>query len=286
MKIVRDVSEMQRFAGELRSQGKTIGLVPTMGCLHDGHLSLMRRAREVADALVVTIFVNPMQFGPNEDFSAYPRQFERDCELIAAEGAVAVFAPDNAAMYPENFQSRINVAKLSQGMCGGDRPGHFDGVATVVAKLFNIIGPDYAIFGEKDFQQLTLLRQLSRDLNFPLEIIGCPIVREDDGLAMSSRNKYLQGEDRIVARCLFQSITKARELVASASGPVKADRVISQCREIIAKAGAAIDYCVVVDERDLTSQDEVDGHSVMALAVKVGGKVRLIDNGKLVVSHA
>lgn len=283
MRLIRTTSEMRRFVKTVRSQGKTIGLVPTMGCLHEGHLSLMRKAKECADVLIVTIFVNPMQFGPNEDFSAYPRQLEQDCDAVAKEGAAAVFAPDDGEMYPENFQTTVNVAQLSQGMCGGNRPGHFDGVATVVAKLFNIVGPDYAVFGQKDFQQVALLRQMSADLNFPVQIIGCPIVREADGLAMSSRNKYLQGEDRIVARCLFQAINQARELVAAADGSVKATELIEQSKRVIAKAGAVVDYCVVVDEHDLSPHAVINRHSLLALAVKVGGKVRLIDNGKLIV---
>jgi pantoate--beta-alanine ligase len=284
MKVIHQITQMQQFARELRERGKKIALVPTMGCLHEGHLSLLRKGKKIADELVVTIFVNPLQFGPNEDFGAYPRQFEKDCGLVAAEGAIAVFSPTDEEMYPTNFQSKITVTRLSQGMCGADRPGHFDGVATVVAKLFNIVSPDFAIFGEKDFQQLALLRQMSKDLNFNLQIIGCPIVREDDGLAMSSRNKYLQGQDRIVARCLSQAIKSARELVQASVAPLKTKEIQEHCKMIIEKAGASLEYCVIIDERDLAPQDIANDHSVLAIAAKIGGKVRLIDNGKLIIA--
>lgn len=274
MEISRQVREWQR-------QGLKIALVPTMGCLHEGHLSLMRRAASLADRIIVSIFVNPMQFGPKEDFASYPRQLEADCRLAEKEGVHAVFCPEAGDMYSPSFQTTVSVTKLSQGMCGADRPGHFDGVATVVLKLFHLTRPDLAVFGQKDFQQLAIIRQLTADLNLEVEIVGCPIVREPDGLAMSSRNKYLQGESRQQALCLYRAILAARRLVAESPGEVTAEAVFSQTNEIIAQAGAKLEYAVVIDEDTLQKQPVVTRKSVLAIAAKIGGKVRLIDNAGL-----
>lgn len=268
-------------AAEWRRQGLKIALVPTMGCLHAGHVSLMRKAATCADRIVVTIFVNPIQFGPNEDFASYPRQLELDCRLAEQEGVHLVFCPEANDMYGPSFQTKVSIGQLSQGMCGADRPGHFDGVATVVLKLFHLTRPDVAVFGEKDFQQLAILRRMTADLNLDIDIVGCPIVREPDGLAMSSRNKYLQGESRSQALCLVNAIRAARRLVAEARTPVAAAAVIAQTREIIARAGGKLDYAVVIDQDSLQDESVVSKNSVLALAVKIGGKVRLIDNARL-----
>jgi pantoate--beta-alanine ligase len=282
MKIIQSPAEMQHQAIAWKQQGLKIALVPTMGCLHAGHLSLMRKAAQAADRVIVSLFVNPMQFGPNEDFAAYPRQFQIDCELAETEGVNLIFAPDAKEMYPEGFQTTVSVKTLSRGMCGADRPGHFDGVATVVGKLLQLTLPDIAIFGEKDFQQLAIIRQMVRDLHFPVTIIGAPIVREADGLAMSSRNKYLQGEMRSQALCLSRSIRAAQEIVAQAQQDVAAETIIKATQKIVADAGGKLEYAVVVNEHSLQAEQWVGKNSVLAIAVKIGGTVRLIDNAKLI----
>lgn len=281
MKKITSLTEISRQAADWQRQGLRIALVPTMGCLHEGHLSLMRRAAALADRIVVSIFVNPMQFGPNEDFGAYPRQLATDCQLAEQEGVHAVFSPEAQEMYGPSFQTRVSVGKLSQGMCGADRPGHFDGVATVVLKLFHLTRPQVALFGQKDYQQLAIIRQLTADLNLGIEIVGCPIIREPDGLAMSSRNKYLHGESRRQALCLSQAILAARQLVAESHGDIAAETVISHVREIIGQAGAKLEYAVVIDEDSLENQPKITPRSVLAIAAKIGGKVRLIDNARL-----
>ncbi len=281
MKIVPSLSDISQLASSWKKQGETISLVPTMGCLHEGHLSLMREAKNMGDKVIVSIFVNPLQFGPGEDLASYPRQFVIDCELAENEGVAAIFCPENKHMYGESFQTEISVSKISQGMCGKDRPGHFNGVATVVAKLFNLTRADSAVFGQKDFQQLAIIRQLVKDLNIPIEIIGSPIIREFDGLAMSSRNKYLHGEARQQALCLYNSIVAARELVAGGRDRILAQTVIDQTREIVTKAGAAIEYSVLKDESTLLDDVVVSNDSILVLAAKINGTVRLIDNGRL-----
>lgn len=282
MKIIKVPADMQDQAESWKREGLKIALVPTMGCLHNGHLSLMRKAAENADKVIVSLFVNPLQFGPNEDFDAYPRQFQTDCDLAEKEGAHVIFCPDTTAMYPEGFQTAVSVKTLAQGMCGANRPGHFDGVATVVVKLLHLTLPDFAIFGEKDFQQLAIIRQIVRDLDFPVKIIGAPIVREADGLAMSSRNKYLQGEMRDQALCLYKSLQGAREIVAQAQQRVTAETIITATEKNVAAAGGKLEYAVVINEHSLQPESLVGGGSVLAIAVKIGGKVRLIDNGKLI----
>jgi pantoate--beta-alanine ligase len=209
MEIIKSPKKMQERALGLKAESKTISCVPTMGFLHEGHLSLIRSARTAADILVVTIFVNPAQFGPTEDLSSYPRDLERDIALCEKEGVDVVFTPGTADIYPEGYSTYIEETKLSKGLCGATRPGHFRGVATVVAKLFNIVQPDSSFFGRKDYQQLCVIKKMVKDLNIPIRIIGCPIVREEDGLAMSSRNKNLTPEQRKEALCLRQALLRA-----------------------------------------------------------------------------
>lgn len=281
MKILKLPEEVTALTRNWKRAGEKIALVPTMGCLHEGHLSLVRQACKLGSVTVVTIFVNPMQFGPNEDFANYPRQLEKDCSLLEAEGVDLVFCPEPTVMYSDGFQTNIRVNELSKPMCGASRPGHFDGVATVVTKLFNITQPDYALFGEKDFQQLTIIKRLVRDLNFDIEIVGCPIVREEDGLALSSRNKYLTPETRVQALCLSRALRSAVQKV-SANGPgLSAAKLLTETRQIIEEGGGVVDYIVIVDESSLSPVETIAYGSVMALAVKIAGTVRLIDNAKL-----
>ena len=281
MKIITMPEAMSAWSDSRHREGKTIILVPTMGCLHDGHFSLIDKAKEVADLVVVSIFVNPMQFGPGEDLDAYPRQFEKDCEFAKAHGADIIFSPNDEDMYTSTFQTCISVTRLSSGLCGADRPGHFDGVATVVTKLFNIVRSDYAIFGEKDFQQLTIIKQIVRDLNIPVQIVSAPIVREADGLAMSSRNKYLVGDQRQTALCLSKAIARARQIVNENQEPMLIRDVLSEVKSIIASSGAELEYAEIIDKTSLSRQEYVNSDSVIAVAAKVGGRVRLIDNSML-----
>ncbi|MBW1635434.1 MAG: pantoate--beta-alanine ligase [Deltaproteobacteria bacterium] len=281
MKTIRSIRDISSCSKEWKNRGYRVSLVPTMGCLHEGHLSLMRLAKKYSDKTIVSLFVNSMQFGPNEDLASYPRQFETDCRMAENAGVDALFYPTSAEMYPENFQTSISVNLLSQGMCGKDRPVHFGGVVTVVTKLFNITMPDVAVFGKKDYQQLLIIRRLVRDLNYNIEVIGAPIFRERDGLAMSSRNKYLDREERQSALCLSRAILAARDLVSRQPG-IAAAVVLEKVKGIIAKAGGRLEYAVIVDEKDLSPVKIVDNESVLALAVKIGEKIRLIDNGKLI----
>ena len=281
MKIINKPVDMSAWSDDIHRTGKSVALVPTMGCLHDGHLSLIDIAKDVADVVVVSIFVNPMQFGPNEDLDAYPRQFELDCSLAKEHGADTIFSPVDAEIYDSSFQTCITVNKLSAGLCGADRPGHFDGVATVVTKLFNIVRPDFAVFGEKDFQQLAIINQLVSDLNIPVNIIPGPIVREDDGLAMSSRNKYLRGDERQTALCLSKAIAKAKQLVDVSTEPIQTKDILEEVISIIAKAGAELEYAEIIDKKTLSLQDQVNKDSVIAVAAKIGGHVRLIYNSLL-----
>ncbi len=276
MKIVSDIREMQQLAGYYRQQGKTIGFVPTMGYLHEGHLSLMRRARPQCDILVVSIFVNPTQFGPNEDFERYPRDFERDERLCREVGVDVVFYPAADAMYPRPYLTYVHVEKLSETMCGASRPGHFRGVTTVVTKLFNIVQPHIAVFGQKDYQQSLIIRQMVRDLNFDVQIDVAPIVREADGLAMSSRNKYLSPEERQQALVLYRSLTRAEELIRE--GERNADALLQAMKTVISEApDARIDYIAIVDAETLEPLSTVRHNTVIALAVYIG-TTRLIDN--------
>jgi len=280
VKIIKSVSEINSCSKNWKKKGYCVSLVPTMGCLHEGHLSLMRLAKRVSDKTIVSLFVNPRQFGPNEDLDSYPRQFEADCRRADGEGVDALFCPEPEEIYPANFQTSVNVQHFSQGMCGNDRPGHFDGVATVVTKLFNITVPDIAVFGKKDFQQLVVIRQLVKDLNFNIEIIGAPIFREKDGLAMSSRNRYLDNRGRESALCLSRAIAAARESAGGQVG-VATDFILEKVRKIVKRAGGQLEYAVIVNKKNLVPDKRVDKESVLALAVKIGGMVRLIDNGKI-----
>lgn len=276
IKIIDTAGQMQKYADGVREKGKKISLVPTMGFLHQGHLSLIKEALKHGDEVVVSIFVNPAQFGPGEDLEKYPRSFERDCKLAEDAGASIIFSPDKEELYGKNYQTYVNLEKLPMHLCGISRPTHFRGVATIVTKLFLITKPHAAVFGQKDFQQLQVIRQMVKDLNFDIKIIGAPIVREDDGLAMSSRNTYLTPGQRKQALCLSQSLKQAFEMVKS--GVIDASRIIEQAEKIIsAHPETKIDYIAVCDPDTLSDIKIIQGPAIMALAVKVGN-TRLIDN--------
>lgn len=278
MNIINNPQEMFAWSRAQAQQGKTICLVPTMGYFHQGHLSLMRRGASLCDLVVVSLFVNPTQFGPNEDLDRYPRDFERDMSLVGQEQVAAVFAPTPDLMYLPGYQTEIRVKELSTHLCGKSRPVHFAGVATVVTKLFNVVQPDVAVFGEKDFQQLAVIRRMVTDLNIPVRIVGHPIVREPDGLAMSSRNAYLDPANRAAALSLSTGLGKVREMAAAGerSVAVLATMLVAYIHSF---AGTAIDYANFVNAETLESVDTVDEKTVLALAVHIDGKVRLIDNG-------
>jgi len=276
MNIIRTVQEMQEFSDSMRRQGRRLALVPTMGFLHEGHLSLIRIGKEHGDVVIVSIFVNPTQFGPGEDFEQYPRSFQRDEELVASAGGDCIFTPAAREMYPPGYQTTVSVAHITKNLCGITRPHHFQGVATVVAKLFNCTRPHCAVFGEKDFQQLMVIKRMVQDCNFGIEIIPGPIVREPDGLAMSSRNTYLTPEQRRSALSLSRSLFTAQEMFAG--GQRDAGRLIQQAREMItAEQQTRIDYIKVCAVDTLEDVTTITGDAVMALAVYVG-KTRLIDN--------
>ncbi len=281
VEVVTTVEEMRRSAEDLRQAGRRIACVPTMGFLHDGHLSLMRIARSRADVLVATIFVNPAQFGPGEDFDTYPRNPERDIELCAAERVDIVFTPAAADLYPDGYQSHVSLEHLPHHLCGLSRPVFFTGVATIVTKLFNIIRPHVAVFGEKDYQQLLVIRRLVKDLDFNIEIIGAPIVRENDGLAMSSRNAYLAPHERPAALTLSRALGQAGRRVEA--GERDAVRILKEARDLIAAHPEnEIDYLTICDPETLIRLEYIDRPALMALAVKVG-RTRLIDNTILTV---
>lgn len=278
MKIIRALGEMSSWARDQAAQGNSIGLVPTMGFFHEGHLSLMRMAGKRAERVVVSLFVNPIQFGPNEDFEAYPRDFDRDCHLAEQEGVDVVFAPEAKDMYQDGFQTTVSIGQITRHLCGASRPGHFDGVATVLAKLFNVTRPDCAVFGEKDYQQLAVIRRMVQDLNMDVEIIGHPIVREADGLALSSRNTYLDKEERAAALCLSRSIEMVRTMAKE--GVDRTAELTRQVSEYIQSfSGTDIDYVSFIDRRSLEPVDTVDDNTLLALAVRINGRVRLLDNG-------
>jgi pantoate--beta-alanine ligase len=270
------IDQVRRAVREARGRGRKVGLVPTMGALHEGHASLIRAARGETGCLVVSIFVNPAQFGPGEDLSRYPRPVEKDMELCRREGVDVVFTPSAAEMYPDGFATRVGVAGLSEKMCGAFRPGHFDGVCTVVAKLFTIVQPDVAYFGEKDAQQLAIIRRMAADLNLPPEIHGCPIVREPDGLALSSRNAYLSADERRRALALSAALAEAK--LALAAGERDAAKVAAAVRRRLeAAAGVEIQYVAVVDPDTLADLARIADKVLVAVAAKVGA-TRLIDN--------
>jgi len=267
---------MQNWSEEQRRQGRRIVLVPTMGCLHEGHLSLVREGRKRADRLVASIFVNPTQFAPDEDLANYPTHPERDRELLASEGVDILFQPLRECIYPDGYQTFVDVEKLSRFLCGPFRPGHFRGVATVVVKLFNIVRPHCAIFGWKDFQQLLIVRRLVEDLNLDIEVVGCPIVRDRNGLAVSSRNAYLTDEERRAALCLQRALRSAEDLVRRGERDAKA--IISRAAEEIANESLArAEYVQLCDVESLESTGSLRGEALLALAVRIG-KARLIDN--------
>ena len=276
MKIVRTVPEMHAYADQMRAAGRRIALVPTMGYLHAGHQSLMRIAAQHADVVVVSIFVNPKQFGPGEDLESYPRDWDRDLAAMTAVDVDCVFCPEVSEIYPEGYQTTVSVAGLTANLCGRSRPGHFDGVTTVVAKLLNCVKPDCAVFGQKDFQQLAVVRRMVIDLNMDVVIIGAPIVREDDGLAMSSRNTYLDADARRAALCLSRALEAVRQRCAA--GERDARTLIALARQVIeAEPLAAIEYVEVCDAATLVPVERLVGETVMALAATIG-PARLIDN--------
>jgi len=280
MNVIETVSAMAAMADDCRRRGLRIGLVPTMGYLHAGHLSLMRESAARCDVTVVSIFVNPVQFGANEDFSSYPRALDRDCGMCREAGVDAVFCPSAAEMYAPDLSTRVEEQSLSTGLCGATRPGHFSGVCTVVAKLFNIVRPDVAIFGQKDAQQLAVIRRMVRDLSFRLEIVGAPIVREPDGLAMSSRNMYLSASDREQALGLSRGLSLAAALVRG--GLRDAGRLRAAIEGFLRRhhAGVAVEYIVFADAGTLVPLETVAPGSLLAIAARVG-RTRLIDNATL-----
>lgn len=277
MQVIDSINEMQSLAISMRSTGRLVGLVPTMGYLHDGHLSLIETAKSRADQVVVSIFVNPTQFGPSEDYANYPRDAERDLQLCREAGVDVVFIPGAEEMYPSGYSTYVTEEKLSQGMCGVSRPHHFRGVTTVVAKLFNIVRPDLAVFGQKDAQQAAVIRKMAQDLHYCVDIVVAPTVREEDGLAKSSRNKYLTSVQRGEAAVIPQALEKAREMVVS--GVISTDRVVAEVTHILStKRRIRIIYISIVDKDTMQPMREiVSGRSLLALAVWVD-EVRLIDN--------
>ncbi|MFD1673894.1 pantoate--beta-alanine ligase [Alicyclobacillus fodiniaquatilis] len=279
MVIIEEIAALKTLLQAKRRMGQTIGLVPTMGYLHEGHLSLVDHAKAHADVIVMSIFVNPLQFGPNEDFERYPRDVKRDTALAERAGVDVLFMPSIREMYPQQQWVTVAVTGMSDVLCGKSRPGHFDGVATVVMKLLNIVRPDSAYFGQKDAQQVAIIRQMAVDLNLDVEIVACPIVREPSGLAMSSRNVYLSDAEREAATVLHTSLQRAALLVNA--GEKDISRILSQVTEMIqAQPRAQIDYVEVVDAATLQPVEVVAQTSLLALAVYFG-KTRLIDNCRL-----
>lgn len=276
MQICRTLEEIRALTSKARGEGKTVGLVPTMGYFHEGHLNLMREAKKKCDVVVVSLFVNPLQFGPKEDLGVYPRDFERDCSMAMSVGVDAVFAPGNDDMYPKGYNSFVEVTGITDKLCGLSRPSHFRGVTTVVAKLFNIVRPNQAFFGQKDAQQVLVIEKMVRDLNMGLEIITVPIVREVDGLAMSSRNVYLNAEQRQVAPVLYQSLCAFQDAVSKGERSVPKLRLGIE-KMILSAPGADIEYVEILSVPELESLDIVNGKCIAALAVRFG-KTRLIDN--------
>jgi pantoate--beta-alanine ligase len=276
VKIIASPIEMQRYAEDARREGATIAFVPTMGFLHEGHLTLMREGRARASILASSLFVNPTQFGPNEDFSRYPRNFARDCELMETVPVDVLFAPEPGAMYPAGSQSWVEATEVTKGLCGDHRPGHFRGVTTVVAKLFNIVKPHYALFGEKDFQQLRAIQRMVVDLNFDLEIVPVATVRERDGLAMSSRNAYLSPEERQRALAISRALKAARQCFDE--GARNTAQLACAARYVLERTpGLEIEYVEAVDAETLAPLKALDRAVVVAIAARVGA-TRLIDN--------
>ncbi len=280
MQTIRSIAKMQKVARQIAGKRDTIALVPTMGFLHEGHQQLIRRAKKEADVVIVSIFVNPAQFAPSEDFTKYPRDEKGDIKKIKAAGGDIVFIPKAEEIYPNDFQTYVNVENLTKTLEGASRPTHFRGVTTIVAKLFNITRPDVAIFGMKDYQQAIVLKQMSKDLGYPIKYIIAPTVRESDGLAMSSRNKYFNAEQRVEARCLFYALRSAKELVKSGVSDIS--KIENEMREVIGSTSptSEIDYIAFTDFESLETVSKIQKGTVCSLAVRVHG-VRLIDNLKL-----
>ena len=279
MEVVKGIGDVRAIVRQAKRDGKTVGLVPTMGYLHDGHLSLVRRARQECGLVVVSVFVNPLQFGPHEDFSSYPRDLDQDRRLLEQAQADVMFAPPVAEMYPqgqENTLTFVEVCKITARLCGASRPGHFRGVATVVSKLFHIVEPDKAYFGQKDAQQVAVIQRMAEDLNMAVRIVPVPTVREADGLAMSSRNTYLRGPERQAALVLSQALQLARRMLAA--GERDAAKIRGAMQQLIAREPLAdVEYISISDPVYLTEMDPVRAPALVALAVKIG-RTRLIDN--------
>ena len=277
MKVLRTVKEIQEYTKEVKAQGKTIGLVPTMGCLHDGHLTLMRAAREACDVVIASVFVNPTQFGPNEDFDAYPRQFEEDCKKLETVPVDAVFHPEPSEMYPEGYCTYVNVeGEFTHRLCGAQRPIHFRGVATVVTKLINLARADKAFFGQKDAQQVVVVKRFVSDLNIPVEIRMVPIVREESGLARSSRNRYLSEAEKEAALILSKSLKEGQKAFEGGEKDArKLEKIVTE--KIKTEPMSVIDYVKVYSWPYLEPVDTVEGEALMAIAVRIG-TTRLIDN--------
>ncbi len=279
MKTIESIKDMTAYSNRLHDQGDRIGFVPTMGFLHEGHLSLMRKAREENHALVASIFVNPTQFGPNEDFESYPREMESDTALCKEEGCDILFNPSAGEMYPEGHCTTVSVSHLTDGLCGASRPGHFNGVTTVVLKLFNIVNPHQAYFGLKDYQQFRVIEKMVTDLDMDMKVIGLPTIREADGLAMSSRNTYLSPDERQSALSLSRSLEAARLMIKNSE--TDGNMILKKARKIIEnEAHTRIDYLELVDAQNLQPVDRVEKDALLVMAVYVG-KARLIDNAVL-----
>ena len=276
MKIITSIEEMQKESERLRMEGKRIGLVPTMGFLHEGHLSLVREIKKHCDIIVMSIYVNPTQFSPDEDFQDYPRDLNRDKRLAEQEGCHIIFYPNSEEIYPKNYLTYVEVKKITKIMCGTSRPIHFKGVTTIVAKLFNIVKPNVAVFGQKDAQQAIVIKRMAKDLNFDIEIIVAPIIRDKDGLAKSSRNTYLASHQRKQALVLSQSLKAAKKRILS--GEKKSNKIKKIIKNMIEeKPDANIDYIEIVDPETLEFKNEINADVMIALAVKFG-TIRLIDN--------
>ena len=276
MKVVGTIKEVRELVKEWKKNGETVGFVPTMGYLHEGHGSLITKARENNDKVVVSIFVNPMQFGPTEDLDSYPRDLEKDSKFCESLGADLIFHPEPEEMYHDDFSSYVDMSVLTEELCGLSRPVHFRGVCTVVTKLFNIVQPDNAYFGQKDAQQLAIIKHMVQDLNMDINVVGCPIVREEDGLAKSSRNTYLSPEERKAALILSKTVKLAKELINA--GEKDADVVVAKMKENIeTEPMAKIDYVKAVNGLTMQQQKEIKAPMLIAMAVYIG-KTRLIDN--------
>ena len=276
MEVINTIKEMKGFSSQARQKGQIFAFVPTMGFFHEGHLSLMKEGRKLGNLLIVSLFVNPTQFGPSEDFQKYPKDFEKDRKMAEGVGVDVLFAPDASEMYPPDHQTIVRVEKVTQGLCGKSRPVHFQGVATVVTMLFNIVMPHVAIFGEKDFQQLITIRQMVKDLCMEIEVIGMPTIREADGLAMSSRNFYLRPEERQAALSLYRSLKKAEDLLQK--GERLSEKIQKGMMEIfLSEPLVKIDYVQICNASTLEDVHEIKGDVVIALAAYVG-QTRLIDN--------